>query len=568
MSAGIRRSSAAGGGKFRAVLAPLLMVLGVSVDCAGSDPMTGMIAAGSVGMSQPKLVYLRPGLRIAKKAPQGWTHLVMKSIPRLSSGELGSLPAGSAKTATLFRSVLLANVKPVDFAEKDFELTQLGIGICIPDPQDEEQDIVVTAETLDALGLRHLTTVQRMVLDAAEDEMSEGRIIARTATFALFRSPVTVLDPGGAGKHSKANIHYAFCANRTTGRLDVIVWTTKPGTVAQHIPAMVKLKPSAVFQCELDVRARRILGTVPYSWSFAMRDLPPGGKLRVPPAMGAQVIEASRHPAQLDPDDLELILQKLIPAPADSDLAGEHTVVPRRDAPCVARQSHPLIGGQSNDSPARKGVAVGEDHSPIMKRDFWPKLAPRLSSERIMPVGRLTRRTECRWLVITVTFLYFGAATTPAWAWGRIGHRVIAQLAEKQLSDQAKAAIAGLLAPGESLADASLWADEHRRELPKTAPWHYVDVPLDEPRYHSVFAGDLPQRGYVVDKIHDFKVVVKDSSRSLEDRRIALRFLIHFVEDVHMPMHVGDNNDKGGNRDPGPVSSTVERTCTVSGIAG
>ena len=63
-----------------------------------------------------------------------------------------------------------------------------------------------------------------------------------------------------------------------------------------------------------------------------------------------------------------------------------------------------------------------------------------------------------------------------------------------------------------------------------------------------MFAGDLPQRGYVVDKIHDFKVVVKDSSRSLQDRRIALRFLIHFVEDLHMPMHVGDNNDKGGNQ--------------------
>ena len=105
-----------------------------------------------------------------------------------------------------------------------------------------------------------------------------------------------------------------------------------------------------------------------------------------------------------------------------------------------------------------------------------------------------------------------------------------------------------MLEPGESLADASIWADEHRRELPKTAPWHYVDVPLDEPRYHSVFAGDVPERGYVVDKIHDFRVVVNDAGQSVEDRRIALRFLVHFVEDLHMPMHVGDNNDKGGNR--------------------
>ena len=57
-----------------------------------------------------------------------------------------------------------------------------------------------------------------------------------------------------------------------------------------------------------------------------------------------------------------------------------------------------------------------------------------------------------------------------------------------------------------------------------------------------------PRKGYVVDKIHDFKVVVNDPGRSLADRRIALRFLVHFIEDLHMPLHVGDNDDKGGNR--------------------
>jgi hypothetical protein len=165
-----------------------------------------------------------------------------------------------------------------------------------------------------------------------------------------------------------------------------------------------------------------------------------------------------------------------------------------------------------------------------------------------MGLGRSKRGMIRSWLLHGATLLAILGAATPAWAWGRIGHRVIARLAEKQLTPQAKAAIVKLLAPGESLADASLWADEHRRELPKSAPWHYVDVPLDEPRYHSIFAGDTPERGYVVDKIHDFRVVVKDSSQSIEDRRVALRFLVHFVEDLHMPMHVGDNNDKGGNR--------------------
>jgi hypothetical protein len=157
-------------------------------------------------------------------------------------------------------------------------------------------------------------------------------------------------------------------------------------------------------------------------------------------------------------------------------------------------------------------------------------------------------QSQIRWIVlVTVAASAIDATAHPALAWGPVGHRVIARLAEKQLTPEARAAIAALLEPGESLADASLWADLHRRDYPKSAPWHYVDVPLDEPRYHSVFSGDRPDRGYVVDKIHDFKVIVADRDRPIAERRIALRFLIHFVEDLHMPMHVGDNRDKGGN---------------------
>ena len=271
---------------FGAIVTPIVVVLGFMAECAGSEPMSGMIAAGAIGISQPRLVYLKPGLRVANKPPEGWTHLVFKSIPRLASGELATLPAGSKKTATLFRSVMLANVKPVDINEKEFELTQVGLGICIPDPQDDDQDIVVSADTLDALGLRHLTMVQRMVLDASEHEMAEGRIIARTAAFALFRSPVTILTPGPSAKHSKANIYYGLCVDRATGRFDAAVWAIKSDTAPPQPPStMVKLASPVVFTCNLDVRTKRLLGTVPYSWSFAMQVLPPGQRLAMPPAL-------------------------------------------------------------------------------------------------------------------------------------------------------------------------------------------------------------------------------------------------------------------------------------------
>jgi len=180
----------------------------------------------------------------------------------------------------------------------------------------------------------------------------------------------------------------------------------------------------------------------------------------------------------------------------------------------------------------------------------------------------IPRRTPRRpWFIVALAVLIAIQFATPAWAWGRLGHRVISRLAEKDLTPTAKAVIAELLEPGESLADASLWADANRGRLPKTAPWHYVDVPLDEPRYDSKFSGDVSTKGCVVDKINEFRLVVKDKSKSIEDRRFALRFLIHCVEDMHQPCHVGDNSDKGGNRTQVQWFGR-EPTCTAFGTAG
>jgi hypothetical protein len=62
-----------------------------------------------------------------------------------------------------------------------------------------------------------------------------------------------------------------------------------------------------------------------------------------------------------------------------------------------------------------------------------------------------------------LTLLIAVQSATPAWAWGRLGHRVISRLAEQHLTDKAKAGIKALLPEGESIADASTWSDDYRR---------------------------------------------------------------------------------------------------------
>ena len=74
-----------------------------------------------------------------------------------------------------------------------------------------------------------------------------------------------------------------------------------------------------------------------------------------------------------------------------------------------------------------------------------------------------SQRPTCRSRLIRgIVLLVVLQNSQPVWAWGRLGHRVISRIAEKHLSPTAKNSIKELLAEGETLADASTWADEYR----------------------------------------------------------------------------------------------------------
>jgi hypothetical protein len=146
-------------------------------------------------------------------------------------------------------------------------------------------------------------------------------------------------------------------------------------------------------------------------------------------------------------------------------------------------------------------------------------------------------------LSAAVVLLFFGAAPELQ-AWGPRGHRAAAKLAESRLTPRARAIIRELLEPGESLADAATWADENSREIRGSAGWHFVNVPLSARHYDP---RDCRPGGCVVSKISEFWAILKDPNAPRQRRRLALRFFIHLVQDLHQPMHVADRNDRGGN---------------------
>jgi hypothetical protein len=180
-----------------------------------------------------------------------------------------------------------------------------------------------------------------------------------------------------------------------------------------------------------------------------------------------------------------------------------------------------------------------------MKR--WSKYAREAFLEKVMPGHRLRRSTHCLAFTAVLAVLLVLNLAPRTWAWGPLGHRVVAQLAERHLTAKAREAIRILLEPGETLADCSIWADQHRRDIEGSGCWHYVDVPLNEPRYDARFSAPVPEKGCIVDKIAEFRAILRDQSKTIQERRLALRFVVHLVEDLHMPLHVGDNHDRGGN---------------------
>ena len=132
-------------------------------------------------------------------------------------------------------------------------------------------------------------------------------------------------------------------------------------------------------------------------------------------------------------------------------------------------------------------------------------------------------------------------------SWGQTGHRVTGAIAEKYLTPKAQLAISQLLI-NEDLAEASTYADEMRSNpsefWKKTAnPWHYVNV--FEGKTYSDIAP--PPEGNAVTALEMFSKQLKSKKASLEEKQLALRFIVHIVGDLHQPFHAGNGTDKGGN---------------------
>ncbi len=129
--------------------------------------------------------------------------------------------------------------------------------------------------------------------------------------------------------------------------------------------------------------------------------------------------------------------------------------------------------------------------------------------------------------------------------WGSTGHRVIAEVASNYLTDNARLEINKIL-NGETLVNASTYADDIKSDsrYDKYYNWHFLNMELDD-EYEEITPSE---RGDVFIAINKCIDILESDSVSNTDKSFYLKLLVHFVGDLHQPLHIGRYQDRGANR--------------------
>jgi nuclease S1 len=169
-------------------------------------------------------------------------------------------------------------------------------------------------------------------------------------------------------------------------------------------------------------------------------------------------------------------------------------------------------------------------------------------SDCLVNAHRWSRRQLC---TCALALLVFSALPSTVAAWGPQGHRLVGTIADAKLSRQAQREVARLLRgePQPTLAGVSNWADELRENDPdlgkRSARWHYVNLAEDGCVY------DAPKHcrngDCVIEAIRSQLALLADRRQPDAVRTQALKFVVHFVGDLHQPLHAGYARDRGGN---------------------
>ena len=270
-------------------------------------PDPGWSGDYDVTARQPQAI--APGTTVGQAAPKGWSHLVIKSLPRVRPGEEAQIPLltrdQSVRMASWMFTVFTADVRPEHKGQTSgYRLVRVGMGL---GTNSGGRDIVITPETAAEHGVE-LTWITREILTRGYNTQRQAIVVIHGPTFGLVDTPVWYRCEG---KNRLIRFRYALIVDAPTGRLDTAVWLLdSEGHCADETIAF--LGQDTIDPAELipDAQEFNAIG-IPSDGAFAVDRLPPArARVLQPPDLRSLMVQGKYTPSEAG--TLEAGLRNLI----------------------------------------------------------------------------------------------------------------------------------------------------------------------------------------------------------------------------------------------------------------
>lgn len=281
-----------------------------------SPSVTPPAWAGDYDVSAAPPEVIAPGTVVDRGPPAGWSHLVIKSLPRVRESERRNVPSAPVigrdltvrMAGWMFTAFTADVVREPPNSLAHYRLRAIGLGL---GANGAKGDTVVTSKTAREHGVE-MNWIKDQVLDTGYKIQGQAVVPVRGPSFALLDTPVIVRC---GDRNRMVRYRYALLVDPDTGGLDVLLWVLGgEGGECGDLSRVVRLEPNCIDPAELIPDPKEFDGPRPSDLSFAVDKLPPYRvEMVLPPELRGPAAQTKFTPDEAHA--LEAGLRKLTAGP-------------------------------------------------------------------------------------------------------------------------------------------------------------------------------------------------------------------------------------------------------------
>lgn len=210
---------------------------------------------------------IAPGTVIDRSPPAGWSHLVLKSLPRVRDEHRSKLNGLTVRMAAWMFTAIVADVRRIEEPNGRFHLRSVALGL---GAAAEGRDTIVTPETAEQFGIE-MNWFKREILKTGYETQAQSRLVVHGPTFGLMDTPVSYR----CGERNRSvRFRYALLVDGLSGRLDVLVWLLDGDGGCGNVNSVAILAPNTVDPVELIPDMEEFRLGIPSDKAFGVDRLP------------------------------------------------------------------------------------------------------------------------------------------------------------------------------------------------------------------------------------------------------------------------------------------------------